>query len=425
MEKRDGDAVPVPGALDAHHEGAPQDPEPTLDRRGRAAVFVVFFVNGALIAHWFSRIPAVKAKLQATDGAFGLALLATAFGALISMPLVGVWTARLGSRVLTVASAIGLCLCNAALPFAPSLPLLAVALLLWGASNGALDVSMNGQAVTVEKTYRRSIMSSFHAAFSLGGMAGALLGGRIAAADVGPSPHLVGVSLVSLLLFLAAAPGLVHGAGKARAAGPAFSFPARWLLSLGVIGLCSMLGEGAVADWSAVYLREVLGTSEGYAAMGYAAFSSTMAVGRLAGDRLTERLGAGTLVRAGGWLSAVGLCVALISGTPAMGVVGFACVGAGLSIVAPLVFGAAGRNARNSGQAIAAVTTTSYLGFFLGPPLIGLLSDALTVRGGLGVVVVTSVLIAVLASVRSTRLNGTSSPEGEEGRHDDPLEEPT
>ncbi|EYF05295.1 major facilitator superfamily MFS_1 [Chondromyces apiculatus DSM 436] len=375
-------------------------------------MLAIFCMNGAVVAHWYARIPAVKERLQASDGALGLVLLAPALGAMICMPIVGALTGRLGSRRLTLACGVFLSACTCVLATAPSLPLLALALLAWGGGGGGLDVSMNGQGVAIERTYGRPIMSSFHAAFSGGGMAGAVIGGRLADAGISPEAHLLGAGLFSMAVILAASRFLLRSAGKvpvADAAGqapPGSAWPPRWLLSLGIIGLCCFIGEGAMAEWSAVYLRQNLGTSEAYATTGFAAFSLMMAVGRLCGDRLTQRFGPRALVASGGWLAASSLGIGLLLGTPLAAVIACGCVGAGLSTVAPLAFGAAGRNSDNPGRAIATVTTVSYFGFFLGPPLIGLVSQAFSLRVGLGVVVVGAMVFALLAGARSSRLGG-------------------
>ncbi len=213
---------------------------------------------------------------------------------------------------------------------APGLLSLVLAVAVVGAANGALDVSMNSQAVAVEKGYGRPIMSSFHAAFSFGGLAGALIGGFVAAAGIGPLPHLAAVAFLCATVAVVAYGSLLPASADAADEGaPAFARPTRALLGLGVISFCVLLGEGAMSDWSAVYLDGTLGTGPGFAAAGYAAFSLAMAFGRLFGDGLAERLGHVRLVRACGALAAVGLGVALFVGQPVFALVGFACAGRG------------------------------------------------------------------------------------------------
>lgn len=372
---------------------------PAPPRAARRAVALLFFANGAALASWIPRIPAAQDQLGLSVGVLGIALLGAPIGAVIAMPLTGALIGRFGSR--SVVRTAALCLC-AALPLpmlAPNLPLFMLALAALGASNAAMDVSMNAHGVAVERGYGRPIMSSFHAMYSIGGLAGAGVAGLIAGADVGARPHLIGAAVVLAALILAAAPALLTDAKNEERQGPAFAAPSRILLALGVIAFCSMLGEGAMADWSAVYLQSGLGAAAAFAAAGFAAFSFTMALGRIFGDRLTLRFGPATIVRAGGTLAALGLAVSLLVNAPLAAVIGFACVGAGLSCVVPNAFSAAGRAPGLApGAGIAAVSTTGYFGFLVGPPVIGLISARITLRGGLGVVVLLCAVMALLAN---------------------------
>jgi len=366
-------------------------------RAARLAVSAVFFLNGVGIANWVVRIPAVRERLALGESALGIALLGVAAGALVTMPLTGRLVASHGSRPIT---RLGALLFGAALvlpALAPTLTLLTLALVLLGAGNGMLDVAMNAQAATVERGYGRPIMSRFHALFSLGGLAGAAMGGAAADLGIGPTPHLALVALVVGVAATGSAGGMLPAAADAAPDHPAFARPSRALLALGLVAFCVLFGEGAMADWSAVYLRDVAGAGPGLAAAGYAAFSLAMAGGRAVGDILTVRLGSARLVRGGGALAALGLGAALLLGQPWAAVVGFGFVGAGLSVIFPTVLAAAGRlPGAAPGTAIAAVSTMGYTGFLAGPPLIGFVAHGLTLRGGLAVVVVTCLLIAIV-----------------------------
>jgi MFS family permease len=363
-------------------------------------VLAVFALNGIVFANWVVRIPAVREELSLSEGALGLALLGVAAGALLSMPLVGGLVVRFGSRPVVGATALLLALAVGLPALAPSLPALIVALVLLGAANGALDVSMNAQAVAVEDRYGRPIMSSFHAAFSFGGLAGAVLGGLVASLGVGAAPHLLGVAVLAVAFALVACRGLLPAEADrgSEGGGPAFALPTKAVLGLGVISFCVLVGEGAMADWSAIYLDDTLGTGPGLTAAGYAAFSLTMAVGRLFGDGLTGRFGPTTLVRACGVLSTLGLGAALAIGHPVAALVGFACTGAGFSIVFPLALSAAGRvGTMAPGPALAAVATAGYFGFLVGPPTIGFAAELLSLGGALYLVVILSAAIILLA----------------------------
>lgn len=375
-----------------------------LPKAARRAVATLFFVNGVLFATWVSRIPAVQSERALGHGALGLALLAIALGAVIAMPLAGLLTARFGSDKVSKITALMYC---AALPgpaLAPNRTLFVLALFFFGASHGGLDVAMNAQAVSVEKRYRQPIMSSFHALFSTGGLVGAVGGGLLAALGLTPLAHLSLVAVLSGAGMLLVFPHLLDAGERESAASTAerrtrtSCWPTRGLVALGALGLCVMMGEGAMADWTAVYLRNDLRTTESLAAAGYAAFSIAMAGGRFLGDRLSTRFGPVYLVRISGAVAAAGLSVALVFEQTAAALVGFACVGAGFATVVPMVFSAAGRTVGfASGVALASVTTMGYLGFLAGPPFIGFAAELFGLRGALWIIVATSLLAAALA----------------------------
>ena len=379
----------------------------------RLAVATLFFVNGALIGTWVSRIPAIKAGLGLNDGVFGLALLAMAGGALLAMPVVGGLSARLGSHRLTQGFVLALAVLLPPLALAPNLWMLLPALFAAGVAHGGLDIGMNAQSVAVQKRYPASIMSSFHGLFSTGGLAGAALGGWSAARGLTPVHHFLlaggGLGTLALLTFPSLLDDrrdhLTAGEEETTARPPMFVRPTRALAILGVLAFCAMVGEGAMADWSGIFLRRVRGTGEGMAAAGYAAFSVTMAILRFTGDSLADRLGAAALVRLGGALAAGGFGLALFVPHPAAAFLGFALVGGGLATVVPMTFAAAGRTpGMSAGMALASVTTLGYLGFLLGPPIIGFVAEGLGLRNALMLLVGTSLLIVALApSVRGQR----------------------
>lgn len=365
----------------------------------RYAVLIVFFLNGLALGGWFARIPSVQERLGVSEGPLGIALLGAAVGALSAMPLTGWLVSRYGSRPVVEASALLLAFSLLPLSLVPNLPLLTLTLLLVGASNGTLDVSMNAHAVAVEKQYERPIMSSFHAAFSFGGLAGSGIGGLAASLGISVPLHfLIVASLISVAVIPAYRRLLPASADAGEPGGPAFAWPTRALLGLGLISFCVLLGEGAMSDWSAVYLDGTLETGAGLAAVGYAAFSLAMAIGRLAGDYLNQLLGPVTLVRCGGVLAAVGLGVSLILANPAAALVGFTCAGAGFSIVFPTALSATGRTPEMlPGPALAAVSSAGYTGFLIGPPTIGFLAELFGLGTALFTVVTLSGAIAVLA----------------------------
>ncbi|MES2923049.1 MAG: MFS transporter [Verrucomicrobiota bacterium] len=375
-------------------------------RAARLAVAATFFFNGALFATWVSRIPALKEERGLSHGMLGLALLMIALGAVVAMPLAGRFTARLGSRRVTQVTAALMSLALPLLVLAPNGPWFVLALFCFGAVHGALDVSMNTQAVAVEKRYGRPINSGFHALFSFGGLIGSAVGGLVASAGIAPLGHfIVAVVVLGGTTALFALPRLLD-AGEAEAHGkldearPEFAWPKPALLALGALAFFVMMGEGAMADWSAVFLRQATGASEGLAAAGYAAFSITMAIGRFSGDWLSTRFGPVTLVRLSGSIATLGMALALFSPSPMTGLIGFACVGAGFATVVPMAFTAAGRTPGvSAGVALATASTIGYFGFLLGPPLIGFAAELIGLRGALALILVTSALIVALAPV--------------------------
>jgi MFS family permease len=359
------------------------------------AVAAIFCLNGLALANWIARIPDAKALLALSDGTLGFVLLFAAIGALIGQPTTGWLIGRFGSRRVTTALALMFALTLAPLGIVASVPQLMAALLVMGMFNGGLDVAMNAQAALVEKAYGRPIMASFHGLWSVGGLAGATLGGAVAAQGLALGPHMLAVSGLVFVGLALATQWLVPDTGSHTGeSGPSFTLPPRALLLLGAVAFGVLFCEGAIADWGAVYLREGLGSPPGLAAIGYAVFALLMAAGRLMGDWLTLRLGAGRIARGGGVLVALGVALALATGEPLAAIAGFGLIGAGVSCIFPLILSAAARTPGIvPGIAIAAMATAGYTGFLVGPPLIGSLAEALSLRGALGVLGVLGVLI--------------------------------
>jgi MFS family permease len=317
-------------------------------------------------------------------------------GALVAQPTVGWLIGRVGSRRMTTVMLIGFCLSVILPGLASDMLSLMGVLFVFGACNGGLDVAMNAQAALVEQRYARPIMSSFHGLWSIGGLVGASIGGLIATQGVSVRAHLFGVAIIAVTVAVLATRWLVVDDSVRQAAGPSFALPPRALVLLGLIAFGVLFCEGAIADWSAVYLREGLRSTPAVAATGFAVFSLLMAAGRLTGDALALRFGPAWVVRGGGALVALGIGVALVSDVPMIAIAGFGMIGAGLACSFPLVLSAAARTpgvAANT--AIAAMATMGYTGFLIGPPLIGTLAEAVSLRGALGLLSLVGVLVAV------------------------------
>ena len=371
-----------------------------VPRAARLAVAVYFFLIGVIFASWAVRIPAVQTRLGLSPGELGIALLGTAIGELVSMNLAGYLAARFGSRSLTVTASVCLSIMLPMLALASSLPVLVATLVLFGASFGAVNVAMNTQGVAVERRYGRSIFSSFHACYSIGWLIGSLVGGLVAARNIAPLPHFLGIAFVAIILTLSLTRFLLPAHTDAQGAGVAFARFTPTLLALGLVAFCVLLGEGAMADWSAVYLHTALNAGAGLAAAGYAAFSVVMAVGRGLGDLLTNRLGPEMMVRLGGLVAAAGLTLALVVAWIPLALVGFGLVGAGFSVIFPLTLSATGRTTQQvSGTTIATVALCGYVGFLAGPAAIGFSANVLNLRVALGIVVLLSLCAAAFAPV--------------------------
>lgn len=358
-------------------------------RAARWAVLAIFFVNGALFANWVSRIPTVQGNLGLNKGELGLVLVGMSVGVLVALSLAGGLIARFGSRRMTLIGALMMSAMLAVLGFMPSAVLLWGALFLFGAFTSTMDVSMNAQGVEVERGLGKSVMSSFHAAFSIGGFAGAAIGSLMVSLGVSVQVHFMLMAGFFAVMALLAARYLLVIDHEGENSQSTFQLPPRVLWPLGAIALCAAIAEGAMADWSGIYLESVVGTDAALAAWGFAGFSLMMTLGRASGDWLIARFDRALLVRLGGGLAFSGLMLAVLVPTVVTALVGFAAVGIGLSITIPLVFSVAGNLPHvPSGVGIAGVATIGYAGFLAGPPLIGVVSEATSLQMGLGIVAV-------------------------------------
>ncbi|TDC82962.1 MFS transporter [Actinomadura sp. 7K507] len=382
--------------------------------RARIAVTVAFVAHGLLSAAWVVRIPQIKEHLGLSEGSMGVALLGAPVGVVIAVRFAGRIIASRGSRATTIAAGIACAVSLVPLGLAWNLGALTAALLLLGASLGLMDVAMNAQGVAVERGYGRPLMSGLHGAYSIGTLAAALIGSWAAHAGVPVPLHLAVAAVALAALTAAGCRGLLDRSADAvpgppeppapgeRAPGeraPAAAPSSRWLLvMLGVIGLCSFVGEGAMADWSAVYLREDLGTGPGFAGLGYAGCAVAMTIGRFAGDRVVARFGPVPVLRAGSLTAALGLGLGLAAGHPAAAVCGFTVFGLGVAVVAPVTFSAAGNvPGVPAAHGISRVTGVGYLGLLGGPPVIGFVAQGVGLGWALAVPVGLVGLIVLLA----------------------------
>lgn len=376
-------------------------------QRARVATAAVFVLNSVGVGAWIPRIPEVKAHLHLSPGSLGLALLAPAIGSLIGIPVVGRCCARFGSARTTRVVAVAFCLLGWLPALAPDLATLATLLLLWGMTMGGIDVAMNAQAVTVERGYGRPVLSSFHAAWSLGALTGAGLGSAAAA---------IGVAVpVQQLLLLGVGGGIALWLSRAFLADPtrAGSGPgstpdapgtSRWavvdtrLVLLGAASVCALLAEGSVGNWSAVLLRDSVHVGPGQAGLAYVAFQATMTTARMLGDRTVARLGRTRTLQVLGGIGVVGSAAGLAGGSLISVVVGFGLLGVGLASMVPVLFSSAAGGNAAAGPALAVVTSMGYTGFLIGPALIGGLAQRTSVLTALWLVPVLTAVAVVIGS---------------------------
>ncbi|MDX3452413.1 MFS transporter [Streptomyces sp. ME02-8801-2C] len=377
-------------------------PGNTLTRL-RIALTVFFALDGFVFAGWVVRIPAVKEQTDASASALGLALLGVSGGAVVTMILTGRLCRRYGNHQVTVVCAVLLCLSVALPPLTHSALALGAVLLIFGMAFGGINVAFNSAAVDLVAALRRPIMPSFHAAFSLGGMIGAGLGGLVAGV-LSPTRHLFGLTVIGLIVTLFAGRTLLRHpspgapAASARPAGPPRRMDSRTrrlVTVFGLIALCTAYGEGALADWSALHLEQDLDATPGLAAIGYSCFALAMTIGRLTGTTLLERLGQTRTLVLGGTTAAVGMLLGALAPSLWAALVGFVITGLGLANLFPVAVERAGALAGPDGVAIA--STLGYGGMLLGPPAIGFMADWFSLPTALTSVAALAALAALIA----------------------------
>ena len=365
--------------------------------RPRAAICTEFVILGAGSGVWAVHIPIVQARLSIDPATIGLALLVFSIGAVLTMPITGALAARFGSRPITAALGIVSPFLPPLATLAPTLPLLFLSTFFFGVTMGGLDVAMNSQAAEYEIARGRPTMSSFHAFFSLGA-----LGGSAAASWLIGLGHNHGSAAVIIAAVLLAA-GLVAAfnlwpSPPSHQSGVRFALPHRALVALGIIAFLAFSAEGAVADWSALYLNKVKAASLSAAADGYIAFSIIMVICRLTGDRVVAWLGPVNTLLIGGVVVAVGILIAVLAPYPLLSAIGFAFVGLGAANMVPVAFSA---SARTPGVVpsvgTSTVTTFGYAGALVFPALLGFIANAFGLSTSLLIVVAMGVVVSLMA----------------------------
>ena len=364
----------------------------------RLAVSASFLLQGLCFSTWASRIPSIQQKLHLSETALGGVLLAVPVGLIASLPITGWLVAKYGSRTMTVI---------AVLIYSGILPLLGLAqtttqlmagLVLFGFGSNMANISVNTQGVGVEAIYGKSILATFHGVWSLAGFFGAALGTGMIGWGVSPLQHF---TLMALVIWLGVAfmrPYLVPADAPSPADQPLFVLPDKSLMLLGVLAFCSLLAEGTMFDWSGVYFKKIVLAEKAWVGLGFAAFMSMMATGRFIADAFANRFGRGRTLQISGLLTTAGLSLAVAFPSLVVASIGFMLVGLGVSSVVPLVYSAAGKSrTMPAGVALAAVSTVGFAGFLLGPPLIGLVAGATSLRVSFAIIAFMGLAVAALA----------------------------
>ncbi|WP_406723110.1 MFS transporter [Streptomyces althioticus] len=369
-------------------------------KRARYAVAAVFAVHGAVTGSFATRVPWIQDHAGVSAGQLGLALAFPALGASLAMPLAGGISHRFGARN-ALRGLLALWTLALILPsLAPNLLTLCLALFVYGTTAGMSDVAMNALGVEVENRLDRSIMSGLHGMWSVGAVVGSAAG--TLAAHLGSDArlhHALAAAVLTVAGFAACAWVLDLQPAEDEEPPPRFALPPRSALLIGAIGFCAVFAEGASLDWSAVYLRDQLETSAGLAAACTTGFTLTMAVARIAGDRVVDRYGAVRTVRASGVVALLGGLLIVSAGHPAVAMAGFALMGLGIAVVVPLCFAAAGRSGSNPSLAIAGVATITYTSGLIAPSAIGMLAQATSLMVSFVLVTVLTCGIAGFAGV--------------------------
>jgi MFS family permease len=369
---------------------------PTANYSERMSTRIAFLIAGLLMSAWAPLVPLVKARTGLDDGGLGLLLLGLGGGSIVAMPFAGYLTAHYGCRPVVIWATIVLCAVLPLLSTVVWLPGLVIAVIIFGASMGMLDCAMNIQSVIVEKNSGQALQSGFHGLYSVGGILGA--GTMTALLTLGLHPLIAALCIVATVLgalYKAAPAFLTYGTERG---GPMFAVPRGIVLFLGALCFIVFLTEGAILDWSAVFLVSSRGLEPSIAGLGYASFAAAMTVGRLTGDAIVSKLGGVRVVALGGLCAAAGMIVSLGIDGWAASLIGYALVGAGCSNIVPVLFTAVGRQQRMpQAVAIPAVISMGYAGILIGPVFIGAVAHLSTLSFALGCVIVLLVFVSATA----------------------------
>ena len=365
----------------------------------RLSVSSAFFLHGLCFSSWGARIPAIQEKLALSEAQLGTVLFALPVGSLLSMPASAYLVNRFGSRNVLIFGLLFYSFALTTLGMANSIFQLTGLLILFGFVSNFVNVSGNTQGIDLEILYKKTIMSSLHGLWSAAGFVGAALSAVMISLDVIPLWHFTCVLTIVLVTVLFSHKHLLRDQKKAIAsARPKFVLPNKQLVGLGVISFCCMLCEGAMFDWGSVYFKKVLGAEGGWVSAGYVAFMTTMASSRFFADNVREKYGLKKILLFGGVIIFSGFMTSVLFPTILVSVLGFLLIGVGVSGIVPLVISEAGKTTTMSASsAIASVSTIGFLGFLVGPPVVGWVAGATSLRVSFAVVAVIGLLISIIS----------------------------
>jgi len=368
--------------------------------RIRWAVSLYYFAMGLCFATWASRIPDIKTTLHLSEGDLGTILFALPLGQLAVMPFSGKWVAKYGSYGILIGSLLAYVFCLTNLGLATKPWQLALGLFFFGVSGNLCNIAVNTQGVYTEVLYKKTIMSSFHGSWSIAGFFGALLGLGLLAFQIAPYPHFLIVALLVLLLMAFNYKYLIKAKAKSQGAPKTFfSKPDRELIGLGVVGFCCMASEGVMFDWSGVYFKEIIKAPGALTVLGYTSFMIMMASGRFVADHFVQRFGAKKVLQISGCVISVGLYIAVLFPYIIPSTLAFMLVGMGVSSIVPTVYSLAGKNKTVAPSvALTTVSSVSFLGFLMGPPIIGYIAEATSLKYSFALIGVFGFFISFLVS---------------------------
>lgn len=381
-----------------------------INRIYRVAVSALFFLQGICFATWASRIPTIQEKLKLSDTSLGMVLFALPVGSMLGLPLAGWLVSRFGSKRICANALLLYSLLLITVGLSQNVTLLVLSLVLFGMAGNISNIAINTQAVGVEAKYSRSIMGSFHGLWSIAGFIAAGIGAFMIGRDIIPSNHFILIGAFILAGVAATFNFLLPNEDRNTSPAKLFALPDAALLKLGIIAFCCLMCEGVMFDWSGIYFQKIVQAPREWVGAGYAAFMLTMASGRFMADKIVNHFGFKTTIQISGLLISLGLIIAILFPNLITAIAGFLIVGFGVSSVVPLIYSQAGKlNSTSPGIALAAVSSIGFLGFLVGPPVIGLVAGFFNLRVSFSIIALIGVIVFFI--VRSIKGETNTSPQ--------------